>query len=47
MPNITIIKENLFTQIGRHFTNEEFDEICFEFGVEIDGIEKQIIEVKE
>lgn len=45
MPNITVIREDLFQSIGKTFTDEEFDEVCFSFGVEIDDICTETIEV--
>jgi phenylalanyl-tRNA synthetase beta chain len=45
MPNITVIRSHLFERIGRHYTDDEFDELCFEFGVEVDGIASEVIEV--
>ena len=45
MPNITVVRSHLFQLIGKEFTDKEFDELCFEFGVEIDDIENQVIEV--
>lgn len=44
MPNITLIRSHLFEKIGREYTDKEFDELCFEFGVEVDDVEKQMIE---
>lgn len=44
MPNITLIRSHLFEAIGKDFTDKEFDELCFEFGVEVDDIETEIIE---
>eukprot|EP01035_Chromulina_nebulosa_P017679 gene17679-23269_t len=44
MPNITVIRSHLFESIGKQFTDKEFDELCFEFGVEVDDVESQIIE---
>lgn len=38
MPTLAVEKENLFTSLGRSYTDEEFDELCFEFGVELDEI---------
>lgn len=46
MPTITVIKEDLFEAIGKKFTDEEFDAVCFEFGVEIDDICTETIEVR-
>ena len=45
MPNITVIRSHLFESIGRSYTDKEFDELCFEFGVEVDDVETQVIEV--
>lgn len=45
MPNVTLIRDHLFEAIGKTFTDKEFDELCFEFGVEVDDVETQLIEV--
>lgn len=44
MPNITLIRSHLFEAIGEHYTDEEFDEICFQFGVEVDDVAEEVIE---
>jgi len=36
MPTISVDKARLFSALGRDFTTEEFDELCFEFGIELD-----------
>lgn len=46
MPNITLIRSHLFEAIGRTYTDKEFDELCFEFGVEVDDVMTEIIEVR-
>ena len=38
MPTVGIQKDHLFALLGRTYTDEEFDELCFEFGVELDDI---------
>jgi phenylalanyl-tRNA synthetase beta chain len=38
MPTLAVEKEILFTHLGRSYTDDEFDELCFEFGVELDEI---------
>ncbi|XP_042314896.1 phenylalanine--tRNA ligase beta subunit [Sceloporus undulatus] len=45
MPTVSVKRELLFQALGRSYTNEEFDELCFEFGLELDEItsEKAII----
>jgi phenylalanyl-tRNA synthetase beta chain len=46
MPTINLVRAHLFEAIGKQFTDHEFDEVCFEFGVEVDDIETQLVEVK-
>ncbi|KAF5099429.1 hypothetical protein DV451_002962 [Geotrichum candidum] len=36
MPTISVDKEDLYKSLGRSYTTEEFDELCFEFGIELD-----------
>jgi phenylalanyl-tRNA synthetase beta chain len=36
MPTIAVDKEDLYKSLGRTYTTEEFDELCFEFGIELD-----------
>uniref|UniRef100_A0A8I6ASF2 Phenylalanine--tRNA ligase beta subunit n=1 Tax=Rattus norvegicus TaxID=10116 RepID=A0A8I6ASF2_RAT len=45
MPTVSVKRDLLFQVLGRTYTDEEFDELCFEFGLELDEItsEKQII----
>uniref|UniRef100_A0AAY5EXZ0 Phenylalanine--tRNA ligase beta subunit n=1 Tax=Electrophorus electricus TaxID=8005 RepID=A0AAY5EXZ0_ELEEL len=45
MPTVSVKRDLLFQALGRTFTDEEFDELCFEFGLELDEItsEKDII----
>lgn len=38
MPTVSVEKDILFTHLGRRYTDEEFDELCFEFGIELDEI---------
>ena len=38
MPTLAVERDVLFEHIGRSYTDEEFDELCFEFGVELDEI---------
>jgi len=45
MPTITIVRDHLFESIGRIYTDHEFDELCFEFGVEVDDVATEVIEV--
>ncbi|KAI6063325.1 Phenylalanine--tRNA ligase beta subunit [Aix galericulata] len=45
MPTVSVRRELLFQALGRSYTDEEFDELCFEFGLELDDVtsEKDII----
>ncbi|XP_069069567.1 phenylalanine--tRNA ligase beta subunit [Pleurodeles waltl] len=45
MPTVSVKRDLLFETLGRTYTEEEFDELCFEFGLELDEItsEKDII----
>mmetsp|Transcript_2361 Transcript_2361/g.2834 ORF Transcript_2361/g.2834 Transcript_2361/m.2834 type:complete len:646 (+) Transcript_2361:151-2088(+) len=38
MPTLAVERDALFTSLGRSYTREEFDELCFEFGVELDDV---------
>ncbi|KAL7825414.1 hypothetical protein AOLI_G00326210 [Acnodon oligacanthus] len=45
MPTVGVKRDLLFQALGQTYTDEEFDELCFEFGLELDEItsEKDII----
>lgn len=36
MPTITVPKAELYRRLEREYTTEEFDHVCFEFGIELD-----------
>lgn len=36
MPTISVDKQDLFEYLKQDFTTEEFDQLCFEFGLELD-----------
>ncbi|KAF2757913.1 phenylalanyl-tRNA synthetase [Pseudovirgaria hyperparasitica] len=36
MPTITVDKAELYESLGKEYTTKEFDELCFEFGIELD-----------
>jgi Phe-tRNA synthetase beta subunit B1 domain len=36
MPTISVDKQDLFEFLKQDFTTEEFDQLCFEFGLELD-----------
>ena len=38
MPTVSVSRDALFAHLGRTYTDHEFDELCFEFGVELDDV---------
>ena len=36
MPVVNIEKDRFFKSLGKTFSNDEFEKICFEFGVEVE-----------
>eukprot|EP00386_Alphamonas_edax_P005948 GDKI01019375.1.p1 GENE.GDKI01019375.1~~GDKI01019375.1.p1 ORF type:complete len:634 (+),score=254.26 GDKI01019375.1:49-1950(+) len=38
MPTVNVLKDVLFKHLGKSYTDAEFDELCFEFGIELDEI---------
>ena len=38
MPNVPLERDMLFRSLGKTFTDKEFDELCFEFGIELDEL---------
>nr|CAG4643836.1 EOG090X03QT [Lepidurus arcticus] len=38
MPTISIVRDDLFKELGQRYSDEEFDELCFQFGIELDEI---------
>ncbi|KAI9862731.1 MAG: phenylalanine--tRNA ligase subunit beta [Trichoglossum hirsutum] len=51
MPTIAVDKASLFRALGREYTTDEFDELCFEFGIELDedtsNSERPIVDGKQ
>lgn len=41
MPTVSVNKEELFRVLGKTYTFEEFDELCFEFGLEAENAEEE------
>lgn len=36
MPTVAVDKQDLFDLLGKNYTTQEFDELCFQFGIELD-----------
>ncbi|XP_065176367.1 phenylalanine--tRNA ligase beta subunit-like [Sycon ciliatum] len=45
MPTVDVRRDELFAALNQTFTDEQFDELCFEFGLELDEVtsEKEMI----
>ena len=43
MPTIKVVKLDLFEQIGQSYTDEGFDELCFQFGIELDEVTSEAV----
>ncbi|CAI8007642.1 Phenylalanine--tRNA ligase beta subunit, partial [Geodia barretti] len=45
MPTIAVPRDALFEALGKTYTDEEFDELCFDFGIELDEVtsEKEML----
>jgi phenylalanyl-tRNA synthetase beta chain len=45
MPTVSVGRDRFFVALGRTYTQEEFEVLCFEFGIELDDVttEKAII----
>eukprot|EP00873_Tetraselmis_striata_P019778 jgi/Tetstr1/440042/TSEL_028401.t1 len=45
MPVVGVNRDDLFKRLGREYTEEEFDELCFEYGIELDDVtsEKEMV----
>ncbi|XP_042463559.1 phenylalanine--tRNA ligase beta subunit, cytoplasmic-like [Zingiber officinale] len=45
MPTVNVGRDRLFAALGETYTQEEFEELCFKFGIELDDVttEKAII----
>jgi len=38
MPTATFVREQLMEALGQQYTDTEFEDVCFEFGIELDEI---------
>lgn len=44
MPTVGVPREALFEALGQRYTEEAFDELCFEFGLELDEVVREVDE---
>ncbi|GMI53683.1 hypothetical protein ScalyP_jg9358 [Parmales sp. scaly parma] len=47
MPTLAVLRDRLFLAIGKDYTEDEFDELCFEFGVELDEVTSDYAEAEK
>ncbi|KAF2325660.1 hypothetical protein GH714_032315 [Hevea brasiliensis] len=38
MPTVNVVRDRLFAALGRTYTQEEFEDLCFSFGIELDDV---------
>ena len=38
MPTVAVSRDTLFAGLGKTYTDDEFDELCFKFGIELDDV---------
>jgi phenylalanyl-tRNA synthetase beta chain len=38
MPTVTVVREALMEALGEQYTDKDFEDLCFEFGIELDDI---------
>ncbi|GIL98739.1 hypothetical protein Vretimale_4107 [Volvox reticuliferus] len=45
MPTVGVNRDKLFEKLGKVYTDEEFDQLCFEYGIELDDVtsEKEML----
>ena len=45
MPTVGLKRDQLFAALGRSYTEDEFNDLCFDFGLELDEVtsEKEMI----
>mmetsp|Transcript_19762 Transcript_19762/g.33978 ORF Transcript_19762/g.33978 Transcript_19762/m.33978 type:complete len:594 (+) Transcript_19762:62-1843(+) len=47
MPTVNLIRDELFAALGKTYTDKEFDELCFQFGIELDEVTSEKHMVKK
>ncbi|PIA27819.1 hypothetical protein AQUCO_07500028v1 [Aquilegia coerulea] len=45
MPKVSVGRDRLFEALGKEYTQEEFEDLCFEFGLELDDVATEEDEV--
>jgi len=47
MPTVGLKRDDLYERLGKEYTQEEFEELCFEFGIELDDVTSDYESAKE
>ena len=47
MPTLGVNRDDLFDALGQVYTEKEFDELCFEFGIELDEVTSEANELEK
>lgn len=47
MPTLGVKRDDLFEALGKVYTEEQFDELCFEFGIELDEVTSEANELEK
>lgn len=47
MPTLGVNRDDLFEALGKVYTEDEFDELCFEFGIELDEVTSEAMELEK
>jgi len=47
MPTVGIKRDVLFSMLGQTYTDEQFDELCFEFGLELDEVTSERAQISK
>jgi hypothetical protein len=45
MPTVGVGRDLLFAKMGRKYTDEEFEDLCFEYGIELDDVVGRMLQV--
>lgn len=46
MPSINVVRDHLYEALGQQFTEDQFNDLCFEFGIELDKVYEELREVR-
>ena len=47
MPTVGCVRDDLMAALGQEYTEKEFDELCFEFGIELDEVTSEAVMVRK